>query len=347
MQDNGVVIVGAGTGPISSDLMRRLNGSFFGGTDHRFLVVLLVSLIAHVGFALYFRSIKISEQETVQIERIPERFAKLIIEKPLPKETTSSVQSSGQAGTEGAADQASEDADSKAVKETATPQTKKQAQKSVAQRVARVEEKVRTVGVLNMLTGVGSTAKGPAVVDVVGKRRKESFQDLEQALKGMHGAVRAKDIEVTKANLVKSKEVKMARREEIDDLIAGIGAAKSTQLSKRGAFVVQRPESIEGAASANSKRDNSAINKVVAANKVSIRMCYEKYLREDPNLAGKITVRFTVLASGAVSQIRILENTTGSKSLEREIIMRVKMWRFEPVPEGDATVTYPFVFTPA
>lgn len=349
MQDNGVVIVGGGSGSIDPSLMRQLNGSFFRGADKRFLFVLIGSLALHVGFALYFHSMKVEEPKPARIEQMPERFAKLIVEKPIPKPTQTAPKTRQETASETAHKTESSQAEETTASKTATTtaKAKKQAQKRVADRVARVEKKVRTVGVLNMLTGVGSTAKGPAVVDVLGKRPKESFQDLEKALEGMHGTVRAKDIDITKSKLVKSKDVKMSRREEIDDLIAGIGAAKTNQLSKRGAFVVQRPESIEGAASANAKRDNTAINKIVSANKVSIRMCYEKYLREDPSLAGKITVRFTILASGAVGRVQILENTTGNSKLEREIIMRVKMWRFEPIPNGDATVTYPFVFTPA
>jgi TonB family protein len=109
--------------------------------------------------------------------------------------------------------------------------------------------------------------------------------------------------------------------------------------------VIQRPEAIEGAASASAKRDNDAINTVVASHKASIRMTYEKFLQRDPSLAGKVTVRFTITAGGQVTKVEILENTTGNTELEQEIIRKVRMWEFEPVPEGDVTVTYPFLFS--
>jgi TonB family protein len=200
-----------------------------------------------------------------------------------------------------------------------------------------------------MLTGVGATAKGPAVVDVLGAMgtRKETGGNLEEALSKMTGLRRTDNVEVLQRKLVKSKDVAIEHKQEIDDLIASVGTAKSVDLVKKGEFVIQRPESIEGAGSSNAKRDNNAINAVVASHKVSLRMSYEKFLKRDPNLSGKITVRFTISAAGSVASVSILENTTSNSELEHEIISKIRMWQFETVPEGDVTVTYPFVFMPA
>ena len=76
-------------------------------------------------------------------------------------------------------------------------------------------------------------------------------------------------------------------------------------------------------------------------------MVHNRALRLNPALAGKVTVRFTISASGSVTAVTIMENTTNNGELEQEIIRKVRMWRFETIPEGDVTVTYPFVFTPA
>ena len=44
--------------------------------------------------------------------------------------------------------------------------------------------------------------------------------------------------------------------------------------------------------------------------------------------------------------VKVLENTTGNTS-ENEIMRKIKMWQFEPIAEGDVTVSYPFVFMTA
>ena len=73
-------------------------------------------------------------------------------------------------------------------------------------------------------------------------------------------------------------------------------------------------------------------------------MSYERFLKREPSLQGKITVRFTITANGCVTDVEILENTTHNRGLENEIRRKVKMWKFAAIPEGDVTVTFPFVF---
>jgi TonB family protein len=292
-------------------------------------------------------SIEVEEPEP-QLREIPDRFAKLIVDKPVPKKEEAAVpgkDAAAKAEEPGAEKEETPDvppARKKAKKRAA-------AKKAVAARAAKVEKKIRTVGVLGMLTGEGATAKGPGVVDVlgaVGKERKRSG-DLDKALESISGLQRASDATVVKKKLVKSKDVAVEHTESIDDLVASIGKAQPSSLSKKGTFMIRRPESIEGAASSHAKRDDKAVGRVVRSHKMSIRMSYERYLKRDPSLAGKITVRFTISANGRVSRVEILENTTGSDGLERDIKRKVRMWRFEPIGGGDVTVTYPFVFRPS
>lgn len=329
-------------------MIREIRGSLWHSVDPRFLIIVLLSVAIHVGLAWYLHTRKVEEQRQVAIEKMPERFARLIIDKPLPKSepkvrTGEKGERAKQAEkTEGAEKTATEQAEKAEVRRA-------RAKKSVAARTRRVEEKVRTVGVLGMLGGKGPTAKGPAIVDVLGSSRKgkERLQDLEKALDGMEGLKRAKDLEVTKRKLVKSKEVAVDHKESIDDLLASVTAPAARDLEKQGDFVVKRPESIEGAAASSAKRDNAAINKVVAAKKASIKRTYLKHLKRDPGLKGKVTVRYTISAQGTVTKVEVLENTTGSTALAQDIVRQVRFWRFEAIPEGDVTVTYPFVFVPS
>jgi TonB family protein len=314
--------------------------------DPRFFILAVLSLLLHFGFICYFNNVKLPPKEITDIEKIPERFARLILEKPIPKTPQAKVKKKQEEAAK-PVPKPEEKAPSEAPKISAAQRA--QARKSVAARAAKVEQMVRNVGVLGMLTGVGSTAKGPSVVDVLGAmgNRKESGASLDDALAKMSGLQRAGDVEVLQRKLVRSKDVAIEHKEAIDDLVASVGAAKTVDLAKRGEFVIQKPESIEGAASSNAKRDNTAITAVVSSHKASLRMSYEKYLKRDPSLSGKVTVRFTISASGAVTAVSILENTTGNTDLEREILRKIRMWQFESIPEGDVTVTYPFVFTPA
>jgi TonB family protein len=353
-REGNIIVVGGRSAAVDAGVLRSVRGSFFSKTDMRFMVIAVLCVGLHAGVLMGFRMVKLSAVRVKSIEEIPERFAKLIMEKPIPKmdknkpkalpKTTEGRETAPTAQEVPSAEQTD-------AGPSAAPMTKERqvARKAVAAQVARVEQKIRTVGVLGMLTGVGTTARGPAVVDVLGAMggRKEKFQDLDKALADVSGLQQTQNVDVLQKKLVKSKDVEVSHKENIDDLIAGIKTAKTAELAKKGDIVISRPQSIEGAASSNAKRDIAAINEIVSTHKVSIRMSYERYLKRAPDLAGKITIRFTIDAGGNVSKIDIVENTTGNKDLEDEIVRKVGMWKFESINEGDVTVTYPFIFQPA
>jgi TonB family protein len=350
-RDANVIVAGTALVAVDKNFIKAVRGSLWRKTDARFFLIALLSIGLHAGVVVYFHTIKIAPAKTKTIEEIPERFAKLIIEKPIPKEVKNKPMVNQQAAKEKAATQAEAEKanERQSTGSGAGSGPSSVVKQSVARQVARVEQKIRTVGVLGMLTGVGTTAKGPSVVDVLGSvgNKKEHAQDLDRALADMSGLQQSRSVDIMQKKLVKSKDVEISHKESIDDLIAGIGAAKTSDLSKRGDILISRPESIEGAASSNAKRDITAINAVVTSHKVSVRMSYERFLKKAPDLAGKITIRFTIDAEGNVTRLEIMENTTGNKELEDEILRKVKMWKFETIPEGEVTVTYPLVFQPA
>jgi TonB family protein len=331
---------------LSDDIVNAVRGTPLSFLKSRMFLFVAFSSIIHVGILYILNSIKVSHEENMVIEAVPERFAKLIIERPIPKEDKriSKNDVTGQVAVKKSTEPTQQSQEGKPVITTAQ---KKIARKKVDAQVTQVEQKVRTVGVLGMLTGVGATAKGPAVADVLGAigDKRDKFEDLDDALNKMTGLKKAPQLDILDKKLVKSKDVSVSHKEEIDDLIAGVGQAESVNLSKKGDFIIQRPESIEGAASSDARRDNDAINEIVASHKASIRMTYEKFLKRDPSLSGKVTVRFTIAASGSVENAQVIENTTGNSEFEQEILRKLRMWKFDPIPEGEVTVSYPFVFS--
>jgi TonB family protein len=353
MEQPAVIVAGGGSAVIDSRLVAKVRGNMMTSMDIRFMLIVIVSLILHGAGLLILRSVKV-EQKQMALEDMSQRFVKLIVDKPMPKlEKQKTEKAAAGTGTTAPVTEQKTQQGLQQAGGDAPVITEKQravARKAVERQVARVEQKIRTVGVLGMLTGVGGTAKGPMVVDVLGAVRggKEHMQDLDKALDGISGLQKAENVATMEQKLVKSKDVTAGpNRASIDMIIAGIGAAQSKDLAKQGDFVISKPEAIEGAGAVSSKRDTRAINDVVLSHKSSVKMSYEKFLKRDPNLAGKITIRFTITAAGTVSNVEVLENSTGNTDLEGEIIRKIQMWKFDPVPEGDATVTYPFVFKPS
>ena len=79
----------------------------------------------------------------------------------------------------------------------------------------------------------------------------------------------------------------------------------------------------------------------------AIKACYERELRRNPTLAGKVTIEFTIQPVGTVSGVKVKANTTGDDAVGKCVANAVSRFRFRPGPEGGSvTFAYPFVFSP-
>lgn len=79
----------------------------------------------------------------------------------------------------------------------------------------------------------------------------------------------------------------------------------------------------------------------------AIRACYERELKRNPSLAGKVTIQFTIEERGTVSGVKVTDNTTGDAAVGQCVANAIQRFRFNPGPEGgNVTFSYPFVFAP-
>jgi TonB family protein len=74
-----------------------------------------------------------------------------------------------------------------------------------------------------------------------------------------------------------------------------------------------------------------------------LEQIYENYLSRFPDVGGKLETRFTILASGVVTRVEIVESTINLKALELALVRAVSRWTFAPAT-NDVTLTYPFIF---
>jgi TonB family protein len=91
--------------------------------------------------------------------------------------------------------------------------------------------------------------------------------------------------------------------------------------------------------------DRDLVLKVVRRHQNEIRFCYESELSKTPSMSGKVTVAWTIGATGAVETAQIAESGLANESVESCIVQRVKRWTF-PEPNGgqEVAITFPWVF---
>lgn len=91
--------------------------------------------------------------------------------------------------------------------------------------------------------------------------------------------------------------------------------------------------------------DRDVIADVIKRNLGQIRYCYERQLSSNPDLYGKVMVKFTIDAAGTVGDPKIDGSTMKSAMVEGCILRRLAGWKF-PLPKGgtQVKVSYPFLF---
>ena len=84
---------------------------------------------------------------------------------------------------------------------------------------------------------------------------------------------------------------------------------------------------------------------VFRANQRRVRACYERELKRNEGLRGKVTMKLKIAPSGAVVSAHAIANSTGNKDLSACIAKKVKAWTFPKAPRS-TTVTKSFPFEP-
>jgi len=125
----------------------------------------------------------------------------------------------------------------------------------------------------------------------------------------------------------------------------GAGGSGGLDLASRGKQVTRI---IPGKTTAVGGLDKDVIAAVIRRHANEIKFCYEKELQKDPALGGKVTVAWTIDASGGVSDAMVQESTLANAQVENCIVSRILRWRFPEEKNGASTqVNFPWVFKPA
>jgi TonB family protein len=91
--------------------------------------------------------------------------------------------------------------------------------------------------------------------------------------------------------------------------------------------------------------DTQLIRRVINMHRAQVRMCYERALRQNPGLRGRLAVQFTIGPEGSVLAATIQSSTLNRPDLEACVTAMVRGWSFPRPPDGGAVVvTYPFTF---
>jgi TonB family protein len=99
--------------------------------------------------------------------------------------------------------------------------------------------------------------------------------------------------------------------------------------------------------SSKASRTREEVELVFDRNKSAIHALYARALRDNPALQGKVVLEVSIAPSGEVTDCRVVSSDLGDAELERKLVARVKMFRFEARDVAPMTTTKPIEFFPA
>jgi len=99
--------------------------------------------------------------------------------------------------------------------------------------------------------------------------------------------------------------------------------------------------------SGKASRSREEIELVFDKNKGAIFALYNRALRVDPSLEGKLVLRLTIAPTGEVTFCEVVSSELGDPELERRLVQRIKLFRFEARDVEPVTTTKPIDFFPA
>lgn len=124
---------------------------------------------------------------------------------------------------------------------------------------------------------------------------------------------------------------------------SGWGRGSGAGFGGRGTRV---PTIRQAKAEVTGSLDTDLVRRIVRAHINEIRHCYNQGLARDPNLKGRVAVKFTIGPKGDILAAELSESTVRDADVGACIVKAVKKWTFPKPAGGPVIITYPFVLEP-
>lgn len=326
--------------PPKLKLPRSIRGSILETMDWPYFWLQVFFLtVGYIFYGIYIPSLPKPAPTT--LEDMSGRFAKLIapeLDQDDAKEKEEESEKDIKSNSTKAVAKKEEESSIKPRKRKA-PRSKAQRDQEEAVRRAEIRKKVAGMGLLKIIGGKGANGEGGMISDVLGDGGKD--RDIDTVLRG----VKHIGIATNASQRSRKGDADGAKSAKIGDLNikkssgkVALAARKERKVSGRASF--GRPD-IDGA------MDQKSVSKVVRRHSRAIKRCYEKALKANPKLKGKIVVDWTINMRGRVERATIASDTVRDAGMKQCILKTIRRMRFPKPEDGPVPLSYPFIFSPS
>ncbi|MGB5352558.1 MAG: AgmX/PglI C-terminal domain-containing protein [Woeseia sp.] len=303
------------------------------GQEHKFrrLVMLVMLAIAVVGLLWPF--LPAPQPDPNEIEEIPPRIAKLLLQEKPPPPPPPRVE------PEPEPEPLAEPEPQQVAEETPVPEPEpvpvpepepvdlqKQAREKAQAALLPFAEDLASLRDNDLLDKVQDTRELSAAVGEAERNERSMItSSVGAASRGINTAALSRN--------TGGSGLGTRNTTQIDSPVAGIGAGAS--------------EARRSGSSGKASRSREEIELVFDRNKGAIFALYNRALRMDPTLQGKLVLRLTIAPNGQVTLCEVVSSELDNAELEQKLVQRVRLFRFEAKDVEAITTTKPIDFFPA
>jgi outer membrane biosynthesis protein TonB len=310
---------------------RALRNCFVGSSILGVIVLIMVFVVP------------IPAPKPTTVDDIPDRIAKLILEKPKP--ATSPLQSPEPA----ALDKPKEVKPTQVVKPKAPPRRRTSKPKVAQEKGTQGRQKAQQEVAQNLAQVTGSLDK---VLDNVSKALPASDTSTDskrprRKRRGVRSGRSSQQVGAVDgvANL-SAPDVAGSAIESDGISVSAITDLTFQENPDEGSVGGGGSGSGGSAGGRNDFRSNESLMNAVRRYAPGIQYCYDNELKKNPSLRGKLVVSITVLANGTVSEAIVVEDGLGSSAVRNCVLAQIRGWKLPEIPYGTVSFKTPFVFTP-
>jgi periplasmic protein TonB len=99
--------------------------------------------------------------------------------------------------------------------------------------------------------------------------------------------------------------------------------------------------------SGKSSRSIEEIKLVMERNKGAIYAIYNRALRDEPGLQGKVVIEMKIAPSGQVEGLRLISSELKADELEKKLLARIRQFDFGAKDVNQMTISWPLDFLPS
>ncbi len=300
--------------------------------EQRFRRILKQVIIAVVVLSITFSFLPLPDITLERAEKVPPRFAKLILDKPKPLPPPPVV-------IEQPKPEELKPEVPKVVEEKKAEPKPEQVVKDDPKPVDRTEEARKKASVAGLL---------PFADDLADLRDNQAIANVTSSrdLSGAAGAARRAERSMITSKAGQGSGGINTAGMSRDTGGSGLAGHDATRVSSTVAGLGKGPGVRRPGASDLPARSREEIEMVFDKNKGAIYALYNRALRRDPTLQGKLVLKLTIEPSGAVSFCEIVTSELADSELLRKLVKRIKLFRFDAKDVATITTTKPIDFFP-